>query len=1007
MEPWTTDAITINGDLSYALKRGEINNRYVDIEIAAFSDRWSCFDTLIEFREREGAEWRSDMQILYSTANSVDKNRLRNLLCAPKGSLNLIRWDYRRNGLKYGQKPDIRLKILPKYLNFSTSSYAHIFSKNSGINESEFVDSSTRFQPINLNQSGQIIGLKSDKLSIFNSFAEGDIYTYSGLSYPSFAIQILNGNYFIADTGNNEVVEVSEDLSTLIGTISVADPIFLDYLEGSDTLLVTTSGGTIYEYIRGSFILVWTSTTSFGDLKSATYSKKDSNRIITTDQSDNKIRIINKTTGNVEQIHSGFFNDKGDKDSFVQPNMAIEFEDGSITVVERKGRVATFEEFVSSSSSSLDSSSTSSMTSSSLSSSSSSEGFSSNSSNSSSLSSSSSSSSSSLGFSSSSSSSSEGFSSSSSSSSEQFSSSSSSSSSSEQFSSSSSSSEGFSSSSSMSDAGFCEALEKQNPYLEAYWPMEESSGTRLDSIQSHNLSESTSTISSTTGKKGNAAIITAGDGNLVTSGIGGPFTPSSTVAISSWARFHGLTGTVTTVTNIGDLDFGFKATVNPTLNTVSISAITNVNTGTFETSSYTVPLFQFNNIVMVLTSSTLYLFINGQIKESLSATHTSINETNTIFRSPQFDSFGTTAIAAYDEMAVWEDPVFADTNEVVQFAQALYNEGTGAFWDDSIGNWDICEPFMSSSSSSSGEIAIKTIVDSTNFTGLYTSLLVVDGNPAISYYDSTNSSLRYRRADSVDGSTWGGVPTTIDSFGIVGQHTSLLVVDGNPAISYYDTTNGDLKYVRADSVDGSTWGNSPVTVDSTGTVGRYTSLLVIDGNPAISYFDSTNGDLKYVRADSVDGSTWGNSPVTVDSTGAVGQHTSLLVVDGNPAIAYLANVDLKYVRADSVDGSTWGTSPVTVDSTVNVGQIISLEVVNGNPAISYYDSTNSDLKYVRADSVDGSTWGTSPIAVDSTDQVGLYSSLEVVNGKPAISYLNSTNGDLMYARSSDLNGENW
>ena len=189
-------------------------------------------------------------------------------------------------------------------------------------------------------------------------------------------------------------------------------------------------------------------------------------------------------------------------------------------------------------------------------------------------------------------------------------------------------------------------------------------------------------------------------------------------------------------------------------------------------------------------------------------------------------------------------------------------------------------------------------------------------------------------------------PVAVDTAGDVGWYTSLAVVDGNPAISYCDWTNGDLKYVRAGDASGSTW-DTPVAVDTAGQVGLYTSLAVVDGNPAISYFDYSNDDLKYVRATDSSGSAW-DTPVKIDTGGWVGQCTSLAVVDGNPAISYydFAGGDLRYVQATDSGGTAWST-PLTLDSVGSVGRYTSLCVVDGNPAISYYDSMNYDLKYVR------------------------------------------------------------
>ncbi len=94
------------------------------------------------------------------------------------------------------------------------------------------------------------------------------------------------------------------------------------------------------------------------------------------------------------------------------------------------------------------------------------------------------------------------------------------------------------------------------------------------------------------------------------------------------------------------------------------------------------------------------------------------------------------------------------------------------------------------------------------------------------------------------------------------------------------------------------------------------------------------------------------------------------------------------------------------DGSEDVGTNTSLQMVNGYPAISYLDRANRDLKYIRATDMKGSDWRP-PITVDSEGNVGNYTSLQVVNGNPAISYRDTTNFDLKYVRASDANGDIW
>ncbi|MBS1510106.1 MAG: T9SS type A sorting domain-containing protein [Bacteroidetes bacterium] len=298
------------------------------------------------------------------------------------------------------------------------------------------------------------------------------------------------------------------------------------------------------------------------------------------------------------------------------------------------------------------------------------------------------------------------------------------------------------------------------------------------------------------------------------------------------------------------------------------------------------------------------------------------------------------------------------------------------------------------------------VVSATGDVGKYASLLVVDGNPAIAYYDGLAGKLNlmYVRANDADGTSWG-TPVVVESTNDVGQYASLAIVNGNPAIAYYDNTNGDLRYIRATNIDGTAWG-TPVAVETINNVGWYASLAVVNGNPAIAFYDVTNGDLRYTRANDANGTSWA-AGMAVQTTNNIGQYASLLVVNGNPAISYydVSNTDLRYISATDANGTTWGTS-VNISSSGTVGQYTSMAIVDGNPGISYYDATNKDLKFVRANDAGGTAWAT-PVSVETTNDVGQYSSLIIDNGNPSIAYYDATNGDLRFIRAYDADGTLW
>jgi hypothetical protein len=239
-----------------------------------------------------------------------------------------------------------------------------------------------------------------------------------------------------------------------------------------------------------------------------------------------------------------------------------------------------------------------------------------------------------------------------------------------------------------------------------------------------------------------------------------------------------------------------------------------------------------------------------------------------------------------------------------------------------------------------------------------------------------------------------------------GGWTSLAMVNSKPAISYYDDSTDDLKFVRATDLFGSSWG-TPQILDETGDTGLYTSLHVVNGKPAIAYHDFTEKDLRFIIAQDENGTAW-NSPITVDgSVSGTGEWCSLNIVANLPAISYydIDNSELRYARANDPNGETWA-DPVSVDNSGNTGQESCLSIIGGLAMISYRDGGAGEMRVIRSLDSIGASWEPFVI-VASGNNTGFSSSLVEVDGFPALAYYDGTDSALIYQRATNVNGTIW
>ncbi len=239
-------------------------------------------------------------------------------------------------------------------------------------------------------------------------------------------------------------------------------------------------------------------------------------------------------------------------------------------------------------------------------------------------------------------------------------------------------------------------------------------------------------------------------------------------------------------------------------------------------------------------------------------------------------------------------------------------------------------------------------VDITGVTGDFPAIaLDASGIPVIAYEDSATVDLKIVKCGNAT-CTSGNTYNTVDSAGDVGTHNSIAIpADGLPVVSYADgNPNFDLKVLKCGNAACSA-GNTVTTVDSAGSVGAYSSIAIsLDGFPVISYQDSTNADLKVMKCGNAT-CTSGNTITTVDSVGSVGQYTSIAVpADGRPYISYYdtTNTNLKVLRCGNAACSS-GNVATTVDSLGDMGLYSSIALnTSDSPVVAYYDNSNGNAK---------------------------------------------------------------
>jgi hypothetical protein len=290
-----------------------------------------------------------------------------------------------------------------------------------------------------------------------------------------------------------------------------------------------------------------------------------------------------------------------------------------------------------------------------------------------------------------------------------------------------------------------------------------------------------------------------------------------------------------------------------------------------------------------------------------------------------------------------------------------------------------------------------------------------DNRLAVAYFDRTYGALGFALGEPQDDGSVGWLHEQVDGYpddnglnpGVMGEFCSLTVSEtGIIWVSYTSQSNGALKIAKRERKE---WTVELVDVGSglTPSTGLWSSIAM-DANdqPVIAYHDATAGTLKVATRSSEgtwsheivhQGQDWSGTDANgeaITRNAKVGEFTRLMI-DGNTQ--YISFYDSAQQNLQMLEGPAGALVHSVVDSSGNVGAWSSMALNNGTLNIAYQDLDNQDLVTSVRD--EGGVF--TRTVIDEGEYIGADTEVFIRNGEPHVLYFDGKTNDMKLAGPSE------